>query len=303
VKVSILVPAAGREPYFSRTVQDLLDNARGDIEILALCDGSWPDPMLPADPRVRVIHFGTQAGMRNCINAGARLATGDYLMKCDAHCAFGEGYDEILKADCADNWVVVPRRMSLDVLTWTRAENGKQPIDAHFLSYPYEKPEAWSCGLHGDVWKARAQSRIDVLIDEEMSSQGSCWFMPKAYWERQGDLDIAGYGTFAQEFQEIGLRTWLGDGQVMVNKKTWYLHWHKGSVGRGYSFTPGDQEKGKAFCTEFWMQDRPFPGRQHALRWLIERFGPVPSWPVDLDAAFATPVTQNYYVREQRRVA
>ena len=40
----------------------------------------------------------------------AAIATGDFLMKCDAHCMFQEGYDEILKADCPDDGVLVPRR-------------------------------------------------------------------------------------------------------------------------------------------------------------------------------------------------
>ncbi len=302
-RVSVILPARN-ELFLSRTVQDLLTQAAGDIEVIAMLDGAWANPMLPEDPRVKVIHFGVAQGMRACINAGARVATGQYLMKLDAHCAVGPGYDAILQADCADNWVVVPRRGSLEPDTWSRQQPEKAWIDAHFLSYPYQRPEDWSCGLHGDVWKARAAARADVLIDEEMSSQGSCWFMPKAYWERQGELDEAHYGTFAQEFQEIGLRTWLGDGQVMVNKQTWYLHLHKGTrFGRGYSMDGARQAEGKAFCTAFWMEDRPFPGRQHSLRWLIERFGPVPSWPADLDQAFATPVTQNYYVREQRHVA
>lgn len=300
-RVSIILPARN-ERFLARTVEDLLTQARGDIEILAMLDGAWADPMLPADPRVRVIHFGTSQGMRACINAGARVATGTYLLKLDAHCAVSEGYDEVLQADYEPNWVVVPRRMSLDPDTWTR-QPGKAPIDAHFLSYPYERPHDWSCGLHGDVWKARAQARADVLIDEEMSSQGSCWFMAKAYWEQQGDLDDQSYGTFAQEFQEIGLRTWLGGGQVMVNKQCWYLHLHKGTrFGRGYSFQAGDQERGKAFCTEFWMGNR-WAARQHDLRWLIERFWPVPTWPADLDDAFATPATQNYYVRQRQEAA
>jgi len=62
---------------------------------------------------------------------------------------------------------------------------------------------------------------------------------------------------------------------------------HKGpKYGRGYSMRGFRHEEGAEFCTDFWMHDR-WPQRVHDLRWLIEKFSPVPSWPADLDQAFA----------------
>lgn len=284
-KVSVLIPSR-TEPFLAPTVADVLAKARGDIEVIVVLDGYWPVPPLVEDPRLTVLHFGQARGMRPGINAAASAATGDYLMKLDAHCLVDEGFDVTLAADCDQDWIVVPRRDRLDPINWCRQEVGKPPIDAHFLSNPLERPGATDCGLHGTPWAARAKQRQDVMIDDEMSSQGSCWFMSRRHWNRLGDMDIQVYGSFIQEFQELGCKTWLGGGQVKVNKKTTYLHLHKGKTfGRGYSLNGSNHTAGAAFCSWYWMTDQ-WAQRQHDLKWLIEKFWPVPTWPEDLDAVF-----------------
>ncbi len=285
-RVSIIVPSRN-ERFLPETVRDVLAKAQGDVEVLVVLDGYWPKPALPDDPRLIQIHRGVALGMRPAINDAAAAATGSYLLKLDAHCMVEDGFDVILKADCDRDWVVVPRRYRLDPIAWTWQDVGKPPIDYHYLSYPFERVGDSSCGLHGTVWEQRAKARADVLLDDEMSSQGSCWFMHRDHWNRIAPLDIANYGNFIQEFQEIGLKTWLGGGQVKVNKRTWYAHLHKGKTyGRGYPMLGFNHERGRDFCTDYWMHDR-WPQRVHDLRWLIEKFAPVPSWPADLDQVFA----------------
>ncbi len=284
-RLSIIIPSRN-EQFLVPTVNDLLAKAAGDIEIIVVLDGYWTD--LPSDPRVKVLHRGTALGMRPAINGAVQIATGTHLMKLDAHCMVAPGFDDVLRADYhEDNWVLIPRRERLDPERWAKTEDGRPPIDAHFLSYPYERPGDPSCGLHGTEWRARQAARRDVLLDEEMSSQGSCWVMSRAQWARVGPLDGVHYGSFIQEFQEIGLKTWLGGGACMVTKRTWYAHLYKGKkYGRGYSMQGFNHEAGRDYCTDFWMHDRPFFGRVYPLRWLIERFWPVPTWPADLDEAF-----------------
>lgn len=286
MKVSVIIPSRN-EKFLPQTVRDLLANARGDIEVIVVLDGYWPDPALPADPRLHFIHRGKSQGMRTGINSAAALAKGEYLMKLDGHCMVAEGYDEILKSDCADNWVVIPRRHRLDADNWKIDNGGKGHIDAHFLSYPFADDKV-TTGLHGDIWPQRTKEREAILIDDEMSSQGSCWFMTRKWWERTiGPLDVPNYGTFVQEFQEVGNKSWLGGGEVKVNKKTWYAHLHKGKEhGRGYVISRRDHAIGHEFCTRHWMLDL-WPDRKHDLKWLIEKFSPVPTWPADLDEAFA----------------
>lgn len=283
MKVSVIIPSRN-EKFLVPTVKDLLKNAAGDVELLVVLDGYWEHD-LPADKRLHILHNGKSRGMRPGINAAAALAKGDYLMKLDAHCMVGEGFDEVLKAECDQDWVVVPRRYALDPEAWAIQDTGKIPIDYHYLSYPLAKENPY-LGLHGSPWRERSKGREDVLLDDEMSSQGSCWFMSRKQWERTGPLDIASYGNFIQEFQEIGLKTWLGGGAVKVNKRTWYAHLHKGKThGRGYWISREEMDAGADFAMRYWMLDR-WAERKRDLRWLIEKFSPVPTWP-DLDEAFA----------------
>lgn len=290
-RVSVILPSRN-ETFLAATVIDLLAKCQGDLEIIVVLDGYWPNPYdLPrTNPRVRILHKGAAEGMRQGINSAAAMATGEYLLKLDAHCMVAEGFDLALKADYHErNWVVVPRRYPLDPFAWAiekRADH-KYPVDAHALSYPYRRPGDPNCGLHGDVWKQRREARQDVLIDEEMSSQGSCWFMGVDHWRWMGDLDHVSYGPFFQEFQEIGNKTWLGGGQVMVNKKTWYAHLRKSNykLGHGYSMADFRRDEVTAFTADYWMRDS-WPRQVRSLRWLIERFSPVPTWPDSLDEAF-----------------
>lgn len=283
MKLSVLIPSRN-ERFLPQTVADCLKQARGDVEVIVVLDGYWPSPQLASDSRLHIIHKGKAEGMRPGINSAVAIAKGEYLMKLDAHCALAEGYDVELAHECAEDWVVVPRRYGLDAEKWERRTD-RDPVDAHFLSNPLSQPDNL---MHGVVWPGRAKTRADVLVDDEMSSQGSCWFMPRKWWDRMiGPLDVASYGSFVSEFQEIGLKSWLGGGAVKVNKRTWYAHLYKGNTyGRGYTISRKDHQKGWDFCPRYWMLDL-WRERKRDLRWLIERFAPVPTWPEDLDAVFA----------------
>lgn len=284
-RVSVIIPSRN-ERFLVTTVRDVLNHAGGDVEVIVILEGYW-EHKLPSDRRLRILHRGKAQGMRPGINAAVSMATGGYLMKLDAHVMVADGFDVTLKDHHhEDNWLQVPRRYALDPERWTLDEsNKKYPIDYHYLSNPYERPDDPTCGLHGTAWTARRDARKDVLVDDEMSSQGSCWFMTRAHFERLGEMDSAMYGPFVSEMQELGLKTWLGGGAMKVNKHTWYAHLYKGrKYGRGYSLGPSGFSQSKA-VVDYWMHDR-WPGRVRSIRWLVERFAPVPGWPADLDEVF-----------------
>jgi glycosyltransferase involved in cell wall biosynthesis len=271
-RVSVIVPARN-EPHLVRTVEDLLAKAAGDVEVIAVLDGYW-ELKLPADKRLKVLHRGTALGMRAGINAAAQMATGQYILKCDAHTMWDAGYDFKLKADChEDNWVVVPRRYALDADAWKWDEtNPKYPVDYHYLD----------ATLHGVPWTARRDARAGIELDDEMSSQGSAWFMSRKCWDWLGPQDETHYGPFWREFQEVGLRAWLGGGAVKVTKRTWYAHLRK--KDRGYSTAGLGHEQADDYCLWFWLTGQHFEGRVRTLRWLLDHFAPVPGWPADVDA-------------------
>ena len=123
-KLSVIVPSRN-ELFLPQTVKDLLTKALGEIEVIVVLDGYWPDPQLPDKDNLILPHRGQARGMRNAINSAPSIASGKYLMKCDGHCMFAEGFDEVLKADCDDDWVVIPRRKRLDAENWCPVDDGR----------------------------------------------------------------------------------------------------------------------------------------------------------------------------------
>src|SRR3990167_2288800 len=181
---SVIIPSRSPQ-YLQKTVDDLLSRAKGEVEVIVVMDGIWPEPMLKDDKRVIIIHQGeihNNRGMRAAINAGMAIAKGEYVMKCDEHVMFDQDWNEKLKADCQDDWVVVPRRKRLDPDKWEIIVDDRADVDYMFISYPYQTPYDRRSGLYGGgIDKQRTIDRKDVLVDDTMSMQGSCYFMKKAY--------------------------------------------------------------------------------------------------------------------------
>jgi len=280
-KLSVIIPSRN-EIFLPNTVKDILAKAQGDIEVIAVLDGYWPNPLLEDNDRLIVLHRGQSMGMRAAINGAAAIAKGKYIMKCDAHCMFAPGFDEVLKADCDDNWIVIPRRKRLDAENWCIQDVGKPDIDYHFLGCPMTNRDGYE--MHGGIWPHRAVTRTDPKydIDDTMSFQGSSWFMTaKHFNDTLHGMSEEGYGSFCQEPQEIGNKTWLSGGRIVTNKKTWYAHLHKGPrYGRGYFQDRRTLTRGHTWSGRHWMNNKE-PGMKYKLEWLVEKFWPVPTWPED----------------------
>jgi hypothetical protein len=203
---------------------------------------------------------------------------------------WAEGYDLQLKADyLEDHWILTPRRYPLDPFQWAIEQgNSKYPIDYEYLSYGLERPDDPTCGFHGTFWTARREARKHLMLDEDMSSQGSAWFMSRSHWEnRISPMRMDLFGSFYGESQEIGLRTQLFGGAMMRTKNTWYAHLRKGRAhGRGYALGPNGHRRGAGLILRMCMLDQ-WPGQTKTLRQVIEPFMPVPTWPADLDKCFA----------------
>jgi hypothetical protein len=98
-------------------------------------------------------------------------------------------------------------------------------------------------------------------------------------------MDEANYGPFNHEAQEISNAAWLSGGRVVVNKLTWYAHYHKGNKGKGYGFSNAQykaftahKEKARRYAIDYWLTTQDY---EHDFEWLINRFWPVPTWPDD----------------------
>jgi glycosyltransferase involved in cell wall biosynthesis len=239
--ISIIIPSFN-DKDLQKTVDDLRNKAEGEIEIITIEN----------KPR------------REATNEGVAKSHGKYIMKCDAHCMFGQGYDRLLLTDIEDNWIVVPRRYKLDTDKWEVMDD--RPIDYERLAIAPDR-------ITGVEWKSRAKERKDIMIDENMMFQGSCWLMSRKHWDWLGGVSEVGYGSFTQEPEEIGLKTWLGGGKVMTNKLTWYAHKHR-KFGRTIAGLTSSQhvKDGNAYSRDFWLNNK-WDKRIHDFEWLMKRFG------------------------------
>lgn len=256
--ISVIIPSRN-EPYLHKTIQDLLLKGK-NIEIIAVLDGWWPED-ISTDKRVNYLHYSEARGMRNAINMAVQVARGEYILKTDAHCLFDYKYDEKVVKNCGKNTVIVPRRYRLDPDKWQVIKDGRPPIDYEYID---------SSDLHGVRWDERAVERKDVLLDDIISAQGSCWVMRKDFYNKLDILNEEQFGKFFLEFQEISFKTWFSGGRVLVDKNTWYAHWHK-TKGRGYSL---DNDRDMAVKGLRNLVNR----NKDKFDALITKFKPMPTW-------------------------
>lgn len=277
--LSVVIPSA--DPRFLRqTVDGLFANAAGPVEVIVSCDGYTPD--LPERKGLTVLTH-PRLGMRGALNAARSHVRGDYVMKTDEHCLFAPGYDEVVKADCPDRALLIPRRYSLDAENWCVENNPKGPRDYHYLTSPvWSIRERHDYSIQGMEWPERTRARLHGHdVDETLSLQGSCYVMTRAHYERLGPLSEVGYGSFAQEPQELGLKTQLGGGVMLTTKRTWYAHLHKGKkYGRGYRPDRAEIASGHEYSAWYWLTDQ-WAERAMDFKDFIARWLPLPGWPAD----------------------
>lgn len=280
--VSVIIPV-NKDPFVQQTVDSLLENSElGDqLEVIVVFDLDSYSPIVPLknNPRIKIL-YSKGSGMKAAINTGLAKAEGKFVMKSDSHCLFDKGYDRILSENCAENWLMIPRRYSLDELNWKRNE-ARPKWDYHYLSFPQKS--IYGCIMAVVGWPKRTPDEID----DTMTLQGSCWFANREYFmEKVGFLDdsLKTYGTFIGESHQIGLKYWLGGGEVKVIKKTWYAHLLKRKVHYDLDmFSPLYKNKEENvpyqnWISKHWMNNEE-PNMIHPFSWLIEKFWPIPTWP------------------------
>jgi glycosyltransferase involved in cell wall biosynthesis len=249
MKVSVVIPSY-KDPLLHKTIDGLLDNSGlgNELEVIAVLDGYDSKVAFREDNRIKVVRLGKNRGMREAINAGVDVAKGEYIMRTDEHAMFGDNYDVILMRDCAPHWIVTPRRYFLDVVKWEVMDI--PPVDYSKLVTQRidENTTKWS----GQEWKSRARERADIMIDETMAMQGSCWFMKKWWWtEVIGRLESEGYGTHYGDSHEMVFKTWQADGKLMVNKNTWHAHKHR-NFPRTHNYGSAEASPGWNYSYNLW---------------------------------------------------
>lgn len=235
-------------------------------------------------------------GQRAATNLAARLSSAKYVMKCDAHCAFGPGFDAIMMADMQDDWTMVPKMYNLHAFDWvcgacghSRYQGPSGPCEKcggettrKMYWKPKPSPETTAMRFDKDLkfqyWSKYKKRQTGDLVDT-MSLLGACWMLTRdKYWE----LDICdeSHGGWGQQGTEVACKTHLSGGRLVCTKKTWFAHMFRtqgGDFGFPYKLYASDVNKARAHSKKLFI-DGKWKGAKYPLSWLIEKFAPVPEW-------------------------
>jgi len=126
--LAVIIPARNEE-FLKNTVEDILKNKRGATEVIVVLDGLWAKPALIDHEDVTILYTPEPYGQREATNQGVRLSKAKYVLKCDAHVAFDEGFDvKMMDAykEVGDNVTMVPAMYNLHVFDWKCMKCGKR---------------------------------------------------------------------------------------------------------------------------------------------------------------------------------
>ncbi len=297
----IIIPARN-EMFLDRTIKDIISNIRGNTEIIVVLDGDLAEPPIEDHPLVTLIYHSTSIGQRAATNEAARLTEAKYIMKCDAHCAFDEGFDVKMMEMMRDNWTMVPIMRNLHVFDWVckkcgdRRYQGPTPIKCNREECDgteFERDVVWIAKTNPqstsycfdsephfqyfNEYKRRITGHRGIT--ETMSLQGSCFMVTR---EKYFELDLCSeeFPSWGSQGIEVACKTWLSGGRVVCNHKTWYAHMFRtqgGDFGFPWPASGRSTEKAKLYARDLFFNNK-WPKAKRPLSWLIRKFAPVPGW-------------------------
>lgn len=129
-------------------------------------------------------------------------------------------------------------------------------MDIPFVDY--EKLAINGDRFEGQKWHWRERERKDIMVDETMAMQGSCWLMPRSWWDGAiGELQTEGYGPHYQDSHEMVFKTWKAGGKLMLNKNTWFAHKHisfRRTHNQGTSENPAHKYQSYQYALDTWKE-------------------------------------------------
>jgi glycosyltransferase involved in cell wall biosynthesis len=274
--LSIVIPARN-EIFIQNTIDDIFAHMEGDTEVIVTLDGYWPEVGIPDRERLTLLHYTNPIGQRAGTNRAVATSQAKYIMKCDAHCSFDQGFDVKMMKEMHDDWTMVPTMRNLWAFDWkcpdghTRYQGPSGPCkvcgkpttkDMKWIgkNSPQSRSYCFDAEPHFQYfrdWNKRPEVKAQGDITESMSLQGSCFMMTREkYWE----LNVCdeAFGSWGSQGIEVAVKTWLSGGKVMCNNKTWYAHMFRtqgGDFGFPYEIHGRDQDKAKKFAKNLFFSN------------------------------------------------
>lgn len=293
--LSILIPARS-EQFISNTVKDILKNKRGKTEILIGLDGGWAEPEIEDHQDVKVVYVSESIGQRGMTNKLCKLSQAKYVAKCDAHCAFSEGFDvELMKTfdELGDDITVAPLMKNLHAFDWKcmkcgkRTYQGPKPVSCEdcdnttdftqriVFKPRKDTPNSYSYRFNTDMqfWYFGEYKEFqEGDLVESMSLQGSFFMCTREnYWKKK--LCDESWGSWGAQGTEVACKTWLSGGRVIINKRCWYAHLFRTQTGFSFPYpqSGSGQQRARKISQDMFLKNN-YEQQIYPLSWLIEKF-------------------------------
>ena len=190
-----------KEENVSRTIDSLKENSTYKLEFIFLADGWTPEDM-PDDFIVK--SYPEKVGVRVSLNEGVELASGEYILRLDAHCSMSKGWDLELVKHCKDDTICVS---VIDVLieeTWE--------VKKHSYGFVYINPsceEKW--------WGRYPKQNKDIDCEPTMSFTGCGWLCKRNFYLKSLKLDEKNskWGCLGPD---LTLRAYKAGGSILLCK-------------------------------------------------------------------------------------
>lgn len=186
-KISLLIPAYNEQEYLNKTIDNMLSSAEGEVEPVVILNGYDQE----VDKRAKVLRYRDNLGERVAMNTAAHIATGDYLMRIDAHGDADKGWD----VKMLEVFEKYPKAVAVAVLTAVDKEWNR--IKGHWYGF---------CDLldsFEEKWNHdKNNAKSHEPIEPNMAITGHGFMLSKDfYWEIGGaDESFPKMGAIGPEF-------------------------------------------------------------------------------------------------------
>jgi len=185
------------DSYLEKTVENVRQNAGGEVEFIVVNDGGSPVNV----PNATVINHFKIMGRRFSINQAARIAQGNYLFVLDSHCSMSKDWDIKMKESVRDNNLVYSVIRDMHPQTWQYL-----PGDYLHVSLNDKYTEKW--------WNRKKLADCEIE-EESIALTGCAWMVTRErYWQLGGYDEVL--GEYGWDGPEWALKIWMNEGKVIL---------------------------------------------------------------------------------------
>jgi GT2 family glycosyltransferase len=196
--VTAVVVAFGAEPWLERAVDAVLASSGVDVDVVVVDNGCTDGAVDRLAARVTVVRPGGNLGFAAGCNAGAAVATGEWLALVNP--------DLLVEASCLERLVTgaIDHHATITTASFRLADR------PHLLNSAGNAVHwtgmSWS-GSFGEPASAHDQAR------PACAASGACLAMARADWDRLGGFDADFFAYY--EDADLSLRVWQAGGRVV----------------------------------------------------------------------------------------